>query len=632
MNSNSYWERTQRTYLSRRRIVTGGTSLALGTAALALIGCGDDEPSSTGGTGSPASSAGGTSTNGTGATGSTGASGQVSAPVDTTSEAAPGGMIKHFALGDPSHFDPLLSANADVVNFVAPFAYQRLLKWSLGTYPEEATGTVEGQAATGFEVSPDRLTLTLKLRQGMSWDDASPTNGRAMNAQDVLFSWNKFATLNQLAGNVVYNSETAPNAPVESITAPDDQTVVFHLARPDSRMIPYLTAYDYFNVMPIESDSDFDPRRDVRGNGPWRLEEFEPSVRLAWQKNPNYYVEDRPFPDRIEMPIIPDYAQRLAQFKSGEIYTSVVTPEDVIQTKQDVPDAIIQSGQFLTGGGGYVTFGFESGTPWHDVRMRQALSMSIDREAYANAIDNRDVFAAQGLDLELAYNSIVYAGWPGAYLDPTSSEFGDSSKYLTFNPEEGKKLVAAAGYEDGLEFDWVYSTERYGALYLKQVEVLAGMFPNVGLMPNHVAMTYTNYQDVYSEETYWDFPGVVHRAGRGWPSLSSMFSAFMLPGGTHYHGALADEGDAAEGDPRLTDMVFAINQEFDTTAQQALIHDLIRYYTERTYSIMRPSNPKAFTVTWPVIGNHGLNTSYPGGAVTDPWINWWIDQSKPPAA
>jgi ABC-type transport system substrate-binding protein len=333
------------------------------------------------------------------------------------------------------------------------------------------------------------------------------------------------------------------------------------------------------------------------------------------------------------MPIIADYAQRQAQFKAGAIYTSVVEPEDVILTKKDAPESQIMEGdQFLTGGNGYVTFGYADGTPWHDIRLRQALSMSIDREAYSNVIDNRDAFAAEGLELPVAYNSIVYAGWPGAFLDPQSSDFGEHAKLLEYHPDEAKALVAAAGFPDGIDFDWVYSTERYGALYLKQVDVLAGMFPESGLNPVHKAITYNEYQEKYAETTYWNFDGVIHRAGRGWPSVASMFAAFMFPTGTHYHGAAADGGSAADGDPQLTDMVNTIIQEFDPDAQNALIHELIRYHTERSYAVMRPTNAKEFTVTWPVLGNHGLNTTYVGGAVTDPWINWWIDASKPPLA
>ena len=589
MSSGNYWQRTARTRLSRRRVVTGGAMLASSAVALSLLGCSDDDDGgSTGATTSTSSTSSSTSSSAaaTGASGSTGASGAtgasgstggatssslISTPTDSTAQAKAGGALRHFALGDPSHFDPLLSANADVVNFVAPFAYQRLLKWVLGKYPDVAEGEAEGQAATSFEVAPDRLSITFKLRPNMTWDEEAPTSGRAMNADDVLFSWKKFGELNQLAGNLVYNAESAPNAPVESIEAPDSETIVFNLRQPDSRMIPYLAAYDYFNIMPTESESAFDPRQVVRGNGPWRMKQFEPSVRLEWERNPNYYVENRPFPDTLEMPIIPDYAQRLAQFKTGSIYTTVVEPEDVVQMKKDAPGVQVMVGdQFLTGGNGYVTYGLADGTPWHDIRLRQALSMAIDRESYADAIDNRDAFEKEGLDLPIAFNSIVYAGWPGAFLDPQSSEFGDAAKYLQYNPEEAKKLVTAAGYPDGIEFDWVYSTERYGALYLKQVDVLAGMFPESGLIAKHLAITYNEYQEKYAEDTYWNFDGVVHRAGRGWPSLPSMFAAFMLPNGTHYHGALPEGGgSAAGGDPALTDMIAKIIQEFDQNASGA---------------------------------------------------------------
>jgi len=614
MSTTGYWQKTVERRFSRRRVIKGGAALASAALALGLAGCGDDDNDSS------SSSSGGASE-----------SSLVAKPTDSTKNAKQGGVLKHFANGDPQHFDALLSANANVINFVAPFAYQRLLGWKLGTYPKAADGEVEGQIASSYEISPDKLTATFKLRDGITWDDRSPTNGRAVNPQDVLFSWNKFASVNQLASNLAYKADTAPDAPVESVTSPDNRTVVMKLHKPDSRLIALLCAYDYFNIMPSESESQFDPRRDVRGTGPWRLESFEPSVRLNWVRNPKFYIKDRPFPDRIEMPVIPDYTQQLAQFKAGQIYTSVVTPEDTAQTKMDVSATAIHEGpQFLTGGNGYITFGLEKGSPWHDVRLRQALSMAIDREAFANAIDNKDAFARQGLDLEVKRNSIVYAGWPGAYLDPTQSEFGPTSKYLSYNVEEAKKLAAAAGHSNGLTFDWVYSTERYGALYLKQVEVVAGMLPAAGLRPENKALPYTAYQDVYSEKTYWNFGGVVYRAGRGWPSLGTMFSALLLPGGSNYHGTMADGGDPGQGDPKLNAMIAKINQEFDVESQRSQIKDLAKYYTERSYSVMRPTNTKGFSVVWPAIGNYGLNSTYPGGAVTDPWLHWWIDSSKPP--
>jgi peptide/nickel transport system substrate-binding protein len=386
--------------------------------------------------------------------------------------------------------------------------------------------------------------------------------------------------------------------------------------------------------MPRESDGGYDPRREVRGHGPWMLESYEPSVRFVWARNPDYYIKDRPFPDKLEMPILPDYAARQAQFKAGNLHTSVTTPEDVIQTKKDAPRTLmVQGDRFQTAGGGYVSFGWETGSPWGDVRLRQALSMTIDNDAYADTLENRDAYSREGIDLPVAFNSIIYAGWTGAYLDPTSDkEFGPNNKYLKLNIAEAKKLLAAAGHPSGLEFDWIFSTEQYGAAYLKSVQILAGMFEAAGFKPRQVPLSYANYQVRYISSDYWNFGGVIHRAGRQWPALASMLFAFTNPSGTNYHGASSDGRNVDKGDAKLTDLVNRMTGEFDLAKQNALAHELIRYYTQQTYSISRPSNSKGYTVTWPVIGNYGVNSTFVGGASTDPWLNWWIDPSKAPLA
>ncbi len=75
-------------------------------------------------------------------------------------------MLKHWANGDPAHLDPLLSSNANVVNFVSPFAYPRLMKWAPGTYPKTADGSIEGFAAESYEISPDKLQHHVQAAPG----------------------------------------------------------------------------------------------------------------------------------------------------------------------------------------------------------------------------------------------------------------------------------------------------------------------------------------------------------------------------------------------------------------------------------------------------------------------------------
>src|SRR6266511_2952167 len=267
--SNNYWRSIRYRRLSRRRAIAATAGLGSAGIALSLIGCG-------GGDGDESS--GGTKT-------------AVAKPVDTTSQAKPGGVLKHFMTGEPAHFDALVSANANVVNFVTPYAYPRLLKWALGKYPTPADGTPEGYAAESFEVSPDKLQVTFKLRQAMKWDSRAPTNGRALDSQDVKFSWDKFGSINQLRSSLVYNATSAPLAPVEAITFPDNRTVTLKLRQPDSRILSLLVSWDTLNIMPREADGGFDPRKDIRGHGPWMLESYEPSVRMVYRKNPDFYIK-----------------------------------------------------------------------------------------------------------------------------------------------------------------------------------------------------------------------------------------------------------------------------------------------------------------------------------------------------
>ena len=252
--------------------------------------------------------------------------------------------------------------------------------------------------AESYEVSPDKLTVTMKLRQGQKWDARAPTNGRVMDMEDVMFSWNKFAKVNPAAANFV--NARNPAAPVESIAATDPRTLVIKLKRPDATTLPLFASTDGFYIMPKEADGGFDPATDVRGNGPWQLEEYMPSVRFVWRRNPDYYVKDRPFPDTLERPIITETAQRLAQFRAGNIHTDIVNnaQESVLQLKKDTPKAVLYLPELLADRPTpSIWFGYEGNSPFKDARVRQAFSMLVDREAFDIAINNADMFKAEGL-------------------------------------------------------------------------------------------------------------------------------------------------------------------------------------------------------------------------------------------
>jgi peptide/nickel transport system substrate-binding protein len=653
----SYWNRVLSNRISRRR---GLAALGAGSAAAAfLAACGGDDddtpaPSTGGSTGGGATGAtGGAGVTGGGSTGATGsaASGLVTQPSDTAAQGKAGGTWKHFSRGDATHFDSLVSDTSQVVSISGYLGYAKLLKWKVGRYPDIADGTSTGEHAEEWELSPDKLTLTFKLRQGMQFDDRAPTNGRAADAEDVVWSWNKYIANNPGAKSLAYIPGENTAAPVESVEAPDSSTVIFKMHHPDASLIPLFSAADKFYVFPREADSEFDPRSVIRGAGPWRLEEYTPSVGFKWVKNPTYYVQGRPFPDALDVPIVPDPAQQQAQFRTGDIFSDVMGgfggfQLDIVPTHEELPETLIyEVPVFPERNIWYMTFGYDGDSPFKDTRMRQAMSMLIDREAYADVIDNRDKFAEQGLELQWEQCTVLGAGWGDYWLDPRDqAKFGENAVYLSHNPEEAKKLIEAAGHPNGVDFDFYWLNDNtFGALYNSIVQLYDAMFREGGLrgdlskgLPfeqwvNQIVQAYFYNENVAG--TRKGYSGAQLMAERPFATPASLISSTLHYLGGAFHGMTPDGNNAHEGDPELNAMSEKIGLEFDRDAQIAMVHDVIRYTTQQSYYIPQGTSAKQFQLIWPVLSGFNAVTSPPN------FTNWgdalldiWLDTTKAPIA
>jgi peptide/nickel transport system substrate-binding protein len=646
MESN-YWSRLVRGRISRRRALIGTGAGALGAAFLAACGS-DDSPTPTTPT-QPPSATGPTGPATTGPTGPTGPStpsGLLAEPVNTLAQAQPGGTLRDWFPAEITNFDALQWNTASTVNQISVFSYPRFLKFALVEGPAHDGGSVEGETMLSYEISPDALTYTFKIRDPMIWDERAPTNGRQIDAEDVLFSWNKFAALNASSPNFVYHPDRAPGAAVEGISAPDDRTIVLTLRRPEPALLTLLAGWDQLYVMPRESDGGFNPGTEVRGHGPWLMEEYVPSSHVHWVKNPNYYNEGRPFPDRLERTLVPEYATRLAQFIAGNLHFSVASPQDVVQTKKDVPETqIFQAGAFGPASAPNVIFGYEDDSVFRDTRVRQAVSMSIDRDAYIDVVENRDRFAAEGIDIEVGYNTVLSAAWGEFWLDPQDpAAFGEQVKYLQYHPDESVALLSAAGYPNGVEFDFLYNSEAtYGPAYQQTYEIYQGMFEEVGLraqMRGHpYAQWLNNYHYGYIPSNYqagtvsgFNGIGLAAERQRYTPALSLF--GLMHPQGDAFHGAVRPDGTgpAIEGDPALNDLLERLRLEVDREASIGLTHDVIRYATENAIYVPKPGHSKLLTLWWPIIANNNVfNSSAVGPNIwAETRINWWLDSSKRP--
>src|SRR4051794_32858937 len=168
--SSNYWSSILSGRISRRRALAGTGGLAGGSALLAACGGGSSSDSAKGD--------------------KTPASKLLSEPVDTTKTLKRGGVRLDAVPTDVQTFDDFF------ISAPVPYHFDKVHSYIIGrkaAYLKPYTQEVDGsELAESWELSPDKLQLTLKIRADAKLDPRAPTNGRAMDAQDIEFTWKRW--------------------------------------------------------------------------------------------------------------------------------------------------------------------------------------------------------------------------------------------------------------------------------------------------------------------------------------------------------------------------------------------------------------------------------------------------------
>ena len=617
--SDNYWQSMVGQRLSRRRAlaVAGG-----GSAAAFLAACGGGSDS--GGGKKEAETA------------PKDASGLLADRVDTSNSAVKGGTLQSLSNFDVTSLDPLTTASF-TSQVMAGFMYSRILKVVPG-FKGPSKRDVEGDYGESWEVSPDKLTVTFKTRKNLKWDAREPTSGRAATAEDVVWSWNKYIAGG--LGRAELANKLNPDAPIDTITAPDAGTLVIKLAAPDSSIIAMLSSSAHLFILPKEAEDKFDARKDSRGSGPWVLEKYVPSASFTFAKNPNWYRTDRPFADKYELPIVPEYAQQLAQFRAGNVHffgvaagQAGIQQQDVLPTKRDLPDLTMMQAEYPIGWNNS-WFGYAGGnSPFKDARVRQAISMSYDRDAWIDAIFNTADFKKAGLAVEQRYHSHLPSSLDGWWIDPKDEKaFGANSQYLKQNVAEAKKLLAAAGFPSGFETTATYiSTPQYGTTFPNQCQVQSNFMNEIGVKTK---INNPDYQTVWLNN-YYNGKGNFEGLAIGADSTEADVGAFMFarthPKGGRFKGFDPSGTNPSAGDPELTKLIEDIRKEFDVEKRKDIAKRFQQTAAKMMYMVPFPGLTAPYVLRWPALGNSGIfisGSQYAGNSETT--IHNWVDKTKAP--
>jgi ABC-type transport system substrate-binding protein len=634
----NYWFKVLDRRVTRRRAIAA-TGVTAGAAAfLAACGGGDDD-------------SGGSDVT------SRDTSGLLQA-ITEDKKAVRGGTftVNNGSNRDPLHLDGKAQGQIQL-NFFQSLAYESLVTTKAGFKEPSTWSEVVPQLAESWEVSGDKLQITFKLRKGVKFHDKPPVNGREFDSEDVLKSWDNFIGSESPNNKASSANSLNPSAPIIGWEAPDANTVVLKLAEPTSMIFQRLAQMitgEVGSIYPKEYGNGFDAQKDQIGTGGWYLDKFEPSVSLNYKAHPDYWDKaNSAWFDEVNVPLIPEYAQQLAQFKTGALSQVVIRilAEDVLSTKKEVPSLQMVTGELASNSpGASVRFGWDpiagKPSPFLDVRARQAISMAFDRDSYIDAFFNVSKFQGEGLPVDTYYYTQM-GHIPDWTLDPRDkANFGENAMYYDYNIDEAKKLFAAAegDYEGGKFPKFVSGRVNavFGPIYAQQVEVMDQFARELGFEIDAFPLDYnTDYlPKIVTQQGHFQVPDM------GWayaigavtsPDPTDLFvwRYYSKAGITSGQLGLGTPGGPAggSGDADVDSMIEKAKGEFDGDKRKQIIWDLQRSLSKTLYNVPQPGDAAEFWLGQPTIRNLWV---YQGDSRTvqqglHSLQSMWYDASKKPS-
>ena len=357
--------------------------------------------------------------------------------------------------------------------------FDGLVLFELGT-----TNIIPGLAEK-WDVSEDGLTYTFHLRKGVKFHttkEFSPS--RDFNADDVLWSFNRQKDpehpYHKVSGaSYEYFESMSMSSLIKSIEKKDDFTVVFNLTRPEAPFIANLGmdfavihSAEYADQMMKAGTPEMFDQMPV-GTGPFQLVDYQKDATIRYKAHPDYW-QGKAAIDKLVYAITPDASVRYAKLKAGECHAMPYpNPADLEQMRND-PEINLMEQEGLNVG--YLAFNVEK-EPFGDVKVRQALSMAINKQAIIDT-----VFQKAG---KIAKNPIP----------PTIWSYNDEVQDYPYDPEAAKKLLAEAGFPDGFETDiWAMPVQRpYNPNARRMAEVIQADWAKVGVKAKIVTFEWGEY-------------------------------------------------------------------------------------------------------------------------------------------
>lgn len=339
---------------------------------------------------------------------------------------------------EPTGLDPTAAAPVAI----GQVTWQNVFE---GLVAIDSNGKVVPQLAKSWVISPDGLTYTFTLQDGVTFH-----NGEAFDSSVAKFS------LDRARGADSTNPQKRFFSSIDHIDTPDKNTLVVSLKQPTGSLLYWLGWPASVMVAP---KSAADNKTTPIGTGPFKFVSWAKGDRVELAANPNYWNKSVKLGlDKVTFRFIADPQAEAAALKSGDVdaFPEFAAPELMESFKGNDKLVTVIGNTELK-----VVAGMNSARkPFNDKRVRQALMMAVDRKTLVDG-------AWSG------YGTAI-----GSHYTPNDQGYIDTTGVLSYDPAKAKALLAQAGYPNGFSFTIKTPQMAYAP---RSAEIMQAMFAEIGV-------------------------------------------------------------------------------------------------------------------------------------------------------
>ena len=367
-------------------------------------------------------------------------------------------LLRVNILADPAMVDPVTYSELVAGTVMKPM-YE-------GFTRTREDGSSEPALAVSWSFSPDNKVLTFKLRDGVHFH-----SGRSFGAKDVKYTFEALlrpgskgglnaAPLRTIAGAAAFAEGKATE--ITGMRVVDPLTLEITFDRPDVLFPIYPFQFMDSGIV-AELGPDWMTKASA-GTGPYQFVRWTRGVEIVEARNPDYWGGAAKI-DGIDFLIVPSGDTALSMYDAGELdyvevpessFRRVLADDRYAKELIKVPKAQIN----------YLGMNQGLYAPFRDIRVRQAMSLSIDRAAMIKGLFNGAAIPLNG------------------QVTPGIAGFTPGLPALAYDPARAKQLMAEAGFPDGKGLPTVQITST--APFKDEITYLAGQFKRVLGMPVEV--------------------------------------------------------------------------------------------------------------------------------------------------